>query len=83
MFIPFGLKPEDPEDGTAYEDVLKDYMQSHGYRYGTLFYRDRIAKHLAQGLQLIANGEPDIERLPDLVKIVAWVGRYTKRLRAV
>ena len=82
MFMPFGLEPEDPEDGTAYEDVLKDYMQSVAYRYGTLFYRDRIAKHLADGLQLVAAGEKHIERVPDIVKVVRWVERYTKRLKA-
>ena len=82
MFIPFGLEPEDPEDGTPYEEVLKDYMQSVGYRYGTLFYRDRIAKHLSEGLQLAAAGEQQIERVPDVVKIVEWVERYTERLRA-
>jgi len=82
MFIPFGLEPEDPEDGTPYEEVLKDYMQSVGYRYGTLFYRDRIAKHLSEGLQLAAAGEQQIERVPDVVKIVEWVERYTEKLRA-
>jgi hypothetical protein len=82
MFMPFGLEPEDPEDGTAYEDVLIDYMQSNAYRYGTLFYRDRIAGYMAQGLQLIADGETHIERRPDVVKVVRWVERYTKRLKA-
>ena len=82
MFMPFGLEPEDPEDGTAYDDVLKDYMQSVAYRYGTLFYRDRIARHLCDGLRLIAEGETHIERRPAVVKIVRWVERYTKRLRA-
>src|SRR5262249_13338311 len=28
MFTPFGLEPEDPEDGTPYDDVLNDHMQS-------------------------------------------------------
>ena len=28
MFMPFGLEPEDPEDGTPYEEVLKDHMQN-------------------------------------------------------
>ena len=82
MFMPFELEPEDPEDGTQYEDVLKDYMQSIGYRFGTLFYRDRIAKHLADGLQLIADGETAIERSSELNKVVKWVENYTKRLRA-
>jgi hypothetical protein len=82
MFMPFGLEPEDPEDGTTYDDVLKDYMQSIAYRYGTLFYRDRIARHLADGLRLIAAGEAQIERRPDVGKIVRWVEQYTERLRA-
>jgi hypothetical protein len=82
MFMPFGLEPEDPEDGTAYDDVLRDYMQSVAYRYGTLFYRDRIAKHLAAGLQLANAGEKEIERVGDLGKIVTWVKRYTEKLQA-
>ncbi|HEX4808548.1 MAG TPA: hypothetical protein VH325_06445 [Bryobacteraceae bacterium] len=83
MFMPFGLEPEDPEDGTAYDDVLKDYMQSVAYRYGTLFYRDRIAKHLADGLQLVADGEKEIERVSDLGEVVTWVKIYTEKLQAV
>ncbi len=82
MFIPFGLEPEDPEDGTPYDDVLKDYMQSVGYEFGTLFYRDRIAKHLAKGLQLVAAGQQNIERVGDIGKIVKWVETYTEKLRA-
>jgi hypothetical protein len=83
MFMPFGLEPEEPDDGTtAYEDVLKDYMQSVAYRYGTLFYRDRIAGHLAYGLQLVAGGEQQIERTEDIVKVVTWVKKYMERLRA-
>ncbi len=82
MFMPFGLEPEDPEDGTAYDDVLTDYMQSVGYRYGDLFYRDRIARHLADGLQLIAYGETNIERAGEIAQIVKWVETYTEKLRA-
>jgi hypothetical protein len=82
MFMPFGLEPEDPEDGTPYEEVLKDHMQSVGYKYGTLFYRDRVAKHLADGLQLVEAGENEIERIPDLEKVVRWVEKYMKRLQA-
>jgi hypothetical protein len=62
--------------------VLKDYMQSTAYRYGTLFYRDRIARHLADGLQLAAGGEQQIERTKDIGKVVTWVERYMERLRA-
>jgi hypothetical protein len=57
-------------------------MQNIGYRYGNLFYRDRIARHLAQGLQLIAGGEQQIERRPDLAEVTRWVEEYTERLRA-
>ena len=82
MFMPFALEPEDPGDGTAYEKVLTDHMQSVTYRFGTLFYRDRIAKHLAESLVLIDAGETGIERHKELPKIVKWVENYTQRLRA-
>lgn len=82
MFIPFGLEPEEPEDGTAYEDVLTDYMQNIAYRYGTLFYRDRIARYLARGIELVTQGEQHIERVSDIVKVVAWVTRYMEKLQA-
>jgi hypothetical protein len=82
MFMPFELEPEDPKDGTPYEDVLKDYMMSEGYRFGTLFYRDRIACSLAKGLKTVEAGESGIERHGDLTKIVRWVEKYTERLRA-
>jgi hypothetical protein len=81
MFMPFGLEPEDPEDGTPYEKVLKDYMQSIGYAFGTLFYRNRIAKHLAEGLELIEAGELHIERHEEIPQVIKWVERYVKRLR--
>lgn len=82
MFMPFALEPDDPKDGTPYEDVLKDYMQSVGYRYGTLFYRDRIAKYLADGDKCVAEGEVAIERHGDLPKMVRWVESYAATLRA-
>ena len=81
MFMPFGLEPEDPEDGTPYEKVLKDHIQSIGYSFGTLFYRNRIAKHLAEGLELVAAGELQIERHGDLPKIIKWVESYMKKLK--
>lgn len=81
MFMPFGLEPVDPGDGTAYEEVLKDYMQSNGYRYGNLFYRDRIAKHAADGLRLAQDGETGIERIADIPKVVTWVNEYSDKLR--
>lgn len=82
MFMPFGLEAEDPGDGTPYEDVLKDHMQGIGYKFGTLFYRDRIARHLAEALILIEKGEQDIERSKDLKKVIEWVEKYTERLRS-
>ena len=82
MFIPFGLEPENEKQEPDYEKLLIDYMQNIGYRYGNLFYRDRIARHLAQGLQLIAGGEQQIERRPDLAEVTRWVEEYTERLRA-
>ena len=78
MFMPFGLEPEDPEDGTAYDDVLTDYTQSVGHRFGTLFYRDRVAKYLAYGFQLVADGEKEIERVGDIGKVVTW-SRSTRK----
>jgi hypothetical protein len=82
MFMPFELEPEDPKNGTPYEEVLKDYMSSEGYRFGKLFYRDRIVEHVAKGLQLIAEGEADIERHEDLALVIRWVDEYRARLRA-
>ncbi len=83
MFMPFGLEPENEKEEPDYEKLLVDYMQGIGYRYGNLFYRDRIARHLAQGLQLIAGGETLIERGEDLAEVTRWVEEYTERLRAV
>lgn len=82
MFMPFELEPEDPKNGTPYEEVLRDYMASEGYRFGTLFYRDRIVAHLAKGLRLVAAGEAEIERHEDIAQVTQWVQDYTARLRA-
>jgi hypothetical protein len=82
MFMPFSLEPENEKQEEDYEALLKDYMQNMGYKYGTLFYRDRIARHVANGLSLIGNGEIRIERHADLAGIVEWVEAYTKRLQA-
>jgi hypothetical protein len=82
MFMPFGLEPENERQSRDYDALLKDYMQSVAYRFGNLFYRDRIAKHLAQGLKLIAEGEKHIEREADLGEVAKWVEEYTERLRA-
>jgi hypothetical protein len=82
MFMPFGLEPLDPEDGTPYEDVLADYMQSLGYEYGNVFYRDRISKYAKEGLRIAEAGEQNIERVADVPKIVKWVASYSKRLSA-
>ena len=80
--MPFELEPEDPKNGTPYDEVLKDYMASEGYRFGTLFYRDRIVVHVAKSIRLIADGETDIERHEDLAEVTRWVETYTARLRA-
>ncbi len=82
IFIPFGLEPELPGDGTPYREVLVDHVQSIGYKFGHLFYRDRIVRHFGEGLRLITEGESLIERHKDLPKIVRWVQNYSKRLRA-
>lgn len=82
MFMPFGLEPENTDLEEDYEALLKDYMQNLGYRYGNVFYRDRIAKHLALGLQLIQNGEKHIQRRDQLREVTKWVEEYTERLRA-
>lgn len=81
MFMPFGLEPPDPEDGTPYEEVLSDYMSSNGHRYGQLFYRDRIAHHVSLGLDIVNRGEKEIERVQDLSKVATWVNNYAKRLK--
>ena len=82
MFMPFGLEPENARLEVDYEALRKDYMQNIGYRFGNLFYRDRIAKHLADGLLMIENGEKLIQRSKDLQQVTKWVEEYTERLRA-
>lgn len=82
MFMPFGLEPDIPDNGPTYEKVLADYMQSVAYRYGTLFYRDRIAKYVGDGLRHAAAGEKSIERVRDMAKVVRWVRSYTARLQS-
>jgi hypothetical protein len=83
MFVPFSLEPELPDDSTPYQDVLNDHVASISYRFGQLFYRDRVARHVADGLRLIEAGETQIERHTDLPKIVRWVDNYSKRLQTV
>jgi hypothetical protein len=82
MFMPFGLEPDNDGKDIDYDDLRRDYMQNIGYRYGNLFYRDRIARYAAHGLQLIANGETDIERSGELKEVKRWVTNYTKRIRS-
>lgn len=81
MFTPFALEPEDPEDGTPYGEVLADHMQSVAYKYGDLFYRDRLTRHLADGLGLAGPDANDIERIKDLKQVEQWVKAYAKRLK--
>jgi hypothetical protein len=80
MFMPFGLEPELPGDGTPYQTVLVDYLQSKAYQFGILFYRDRVAHNFGKGMGLIAVGETQIEQYRELLKIVRWVDNYCKRL---
>jgi hypothetical protein len=82
MFIPFSLEPEIPSDSTTYEEVLKDHVANLNYTYGDIFYRDRVARNFAYGLQLIADGETLIDRHKDLPKIERWVNNYSKRLQS-
>jgi hypothetical protein len=81
MFVPFGLAPEEPEEGTSYEDLLVDHMQSVAHKFGTLIYRDRLAGYAAIGLKLFDDGEENIERVDDIKKIVKWVSKYMGKLR--
>ncbi|MGB6688767.1 MAG: hypothetical protein WBE76_13095 [Terracidiphilus sp.] len=82
MFMPFGLEPDLPGDGTPYKEVLVDHLQGIGYKFGLLFYRDRIARHFGDGMRLIEAGETQIERHENLPKIVKWVNNYSKRLQS-
>lgn len=83
MFMPFGLEPDLPGDSTPYNDVLNDYVQSVNYKFGQLFYRDRVVRHFADGLRLIEAGETEIQRHKDIPKIESWVDNYSKSLRAL
>jgi hypothetical protein len=82
MFMPFCLEPPDADPAATYEEVLTDHMQSLGYRYGNVFYRYRIAKYVADGIQVHSTGQYTIERIKDLPKIARWVKRYRRRLLA-
>jgi hypothetical protein len=83
MFVPFGLEPQNEKLDADHDALLRDHMQNLGYRYGTFFYRDRIARHAAEGLRLIAGGESNIERSEELPEVGEWVNKYTERLRAL
>lgn len=82
MFIPFELEPENWKDVSNYGDLLSDHMQNLAYRYGNVFYRDRVVKHLAAGLQLTNGGEKHIQRADKITDVQRWVEKYMKRLRA-
>ena len=83
MFMPFGLEPEIPANSKSYKAVLHDHVSSVGYRFGTLFYRDRLARSFADGARLIAEGETEIERYEELPQIVRWVNNYSRRLQTI
>jgi hypothetical protein len=82
MFMPFALEPEETNDGTPYADVLDGHMKFVMLKFGTLFYRDRVARSLADGLRCFARGERQIERVADLDRVMEWVAAYQKRLKA-
>jgi hypothetical protein len=82
MFMPFCLEPVDADPAASYEDVLKDHMQSLGYRYGNVFYRYRVAKFVGDGIRIHKEGQHVIERAKDFPKISRWVKSYRKRLVA-
>jgi hypothetical protein len=82
MFMPFCLEPEQGDPMATYDEVLKDHMQSLGYKYGNVFYRYRVARHLADGLRLHGQGGHTIERVADLPKVARWVKTYVQRLKA-
>jgi hypothetical protein len=82
MFIPFNLEPDLPDDSTPYQEVLKDYVASLTYRFGDVFYRDRVARNFADGLRVVEEGETYFERHKELPKIVRWVNNYSKRLQS-
>ncbi len=81
MFIPFNLEPELPDDSTPYHEVLNDYCASLNYKYGNVFYRDRVARNFAEGLHVVEAGETYFERHKELPKITRWVDNYSKRLQ--
>jgi hypothetical protein len=82
MFMPFCLEPEDADPAASYEDVLKDHMQSLGYRYGNVFYRYRVAHFVERGMHLHAEGKQIFERAKDFPKISSWVSSYRDKLSA-
>ncbi len=81
MFIPFNLEPDLPDDSTPYQEVLNDYVAGLSYRFGDVFYRDRVARNFAEGLSVVEAGETYFERHKELPKIVRWVNNYSKRLQ--
>ena len=82
MFMPFCLEPEEKNDGTSYDELLKSYLHSVNFRFGVLFYRYRISNFFSKGLIISDGGQHVVERAGDLSKIVKWVGKHSKRLRA-
>lgn len=81
MFMPFELEPDLPGNGTPYMQVLVDHVQSLNYKFGVLFYRDRVARYFGEGMHLIDAGETQIERYKDVPRIAKWVDNYLKRLQ--
>jgi hypothetical protein len=81
MFMPFCLEPIPTDKSASYEEVLKDHMQDLTIRYGNLFYRYRIARYVAEGMRLHAEGQ-HIDGPESFGEILRWVKRYRKRLAA-
>jgi hypothetical protein len=82
MFMPFCLEPPPTDKSVSHDDVLRDHVQSLGYRYGIVFYRYRIAKFAAEGLRLHRENQHNIEGTEDFPEISKWVKKYRDRLVA-
>jgi hypothetical protein len=80
IFIPFCLEPTGASPDATPQEVLVDHMQALTIQFGTVFYRYRIPRCAAEGLNVDASGRYRIERVADLVKIEVWVDDYWRTL---
>jgi hypothetical protein len=83
MFMPFCLEPQGHDDGSTPQELLVDHMQRLTHKFGTLFYRYRMAHHAAEGLRIHSGGRFRVERIGDLPKVIDWVQTYSTTLRGV